>query len=225
MANAEPPAPGSLHPLIGCTIARASELPQAVILATSFLRAHPGGEFAILVLDGSNEQISLANVKLLSLGDLGLDEGAQWRLPMLYSAEDLTSFLKPALLLALLKSGGAVAAYFEVGTVIFDALAEILSEAQGDKIIATEAVRSDRRDLGRSFIAVGRGAEASLRSWSDRLREQGFTTETSKGGQTESSLEAAFDSVSPSVISCPGFAVGYWNLNPKTLVWTGDHYE
>ncbi len=195
MANAEPPAPGSLHPLIGCTIARASELPQAVVLATSFLRTHPGGEFAILLLDGSGEQISLANAKLLGLGDLGLEQGDEWRLPMLYGAEDLTSFLKPALLLALLKSGAAVVAYFEVGTVIFDTLAEILRQAQGERIIATEAVRSDRRDLGRSFIAVGRGAEASLRSWSDRLQEQGFTIETSKGDQTESSLEAAFDSV------------------------------
>src|SRR5687767_1488471 len=103
MVNAEPPAPGSLHPLIGCTIARASELPQAAVLATSFLRVHPGAEFAVLVLDGSGEQINRANMKLLGLGDLGLEQGDEWRLPMLYSADDLASFLKPALLLALLK--------------------------------------------------------------------------------------------------------------------------
>src|SRR5687768_16952562 len=114
MAHAEPPVPGSWHPLIGCTIARAFELPQAVVLATSFLKLHPGSEFAILLLDGTNEQISLTNVKLLCLGDLGLEKGDEWRLPMLYSAEDLTSILKPALLLALLKSGAAVVAYFEV---------------------------------------------------------------------------------------------------------------
>jgi glycosyltransferase involved in cell wall biosynthesis len=226
MAHAEPPPPGSLQPLIGCTIARAFELPQAIVLATSFLKFHPSSEFAILLLDGSNEQIDLANIKLLSLGDLGLEEGDEWRLPMLYSAEDLASILKPALLRALLKSGAAVVAYFEVATVLFDSLPDILREAQGDQIIATEAVHSsDQRDLGRSFIAVGRGAEASLHSWSDRLQEQGFTTETSTGDEAKSSLEAAFDSISPRVISFPGFAVGYWNLNPENFAWTDDHYE
>lgn len=225
MAHAEPPAPDSWHPLIGCTIARVSELPQAVVLATSFLKFHPGHEFAILLLDGNDEQVSLAHVNLLSLGDLGLEKGAEWRLPMLYSAKDLASILKPALLLALLKSGAAVVAFFEVATVIFDSLPDILRQAQGDKIIATEAVRSDQRDLGRSFIAVGRGAETSLRSWCDHLHEQGFATETPTGAEAKSPLEAAFDSVSAQVISCPGFAVGYWKLNPESFAWTGEHYE
>lgn len=225
MAHAEPPAPDSLHPLIGCTIARASELPQAVVLATSFLKFHPGSEFAIVLLDRSNEQISLANVKLLSLGDLGLEKGDEWRLPMLYSAEDLASMLKPALLLALLKSGAAIVAYFEVATVLFDSLPDILRQALGDRIVATEAVRSDQRGLGRSFIAAGRGAEASLRSWSDRLQEQGFPTETPTGDEAESTLEAAFDSVAAQVISSAGFALGYWNLNPETFRWKDDHYE
>lgn len=225
MAHAEPPAPGTLHPLIGCTIARAFELPQAVVLATSFLKFHPGSEFAILLLDGSNEQIDLANVRLLSLRDLGLEEGDEWRLPMLYSAEDLASVLNPALLRALLKSGAAVAAYFEVATVIFDSLLDILRSAQGNRVIATEAVRSDQRDLGRSFVAVGRGAEASLRSWSDRLEEQEIITETSRGDEAKSTLEEAFDARSSHVVSCPGFAVGYWNLNPQTLAWAGGHYE
>ena len=227
MANAEPPtpSPASLHPLIGCTIARASELPQALVLATSFLKFHPDSEFAMLLLDGSNEQSNPANIKLLSIGDLGLEQGAEWRLPMLYGAADLTSMLKPALLLALLKSGGGVVAYFEVTTVIFDSLADILEQAQGGRIIATEAVRSsDQRDLGRSFIAAGRGAETSLRSWSDRL-EKTFAIEPGPGVETESTSEAAFDSVSPHIISCAGFAVGYWNLNPDTFSWTGEHYE
>jgi hypothetical protein len=225
MANAEPPALGSLHPLVGCTIARAFQLPQAVVLATSFLKFHPGSEFAVVLLDGTNEQVSLANVKLLSVGDLGLEKGDEWRLPMLYSAEDLASVLKPALLLALLKSGAAVVAFFEVATVIFDSLPDILRQVQGHRIVATEAVRSDQRDLGRSFIAVGRGAEASLRSWSDHLQEQGFTTQTSTSDEAESTVEVSFDSVSAHVISCTGFPVGYWNLNPETFSWKDDHYE
>lgn len=225
MAHGEPPAPGSLHPLIGCTIARAFELPQAVVLASSFLQFHPGSEFAILVLDGRNERIDLPKVKLLSLGDLGFEEGDEWRLPMLYGAEDLASILKPALLLALLKSGPAIVAYFDVAALIFDALHDIFGQAQHDRIIATEAVRSDQRDLGRSFIALGRGAEGSLRSWSDRLREKEFKTHTRADNQSESALEEASDFLSSPIISCPGFAVGYWNLNPQTFAWTGDHYE
>lgn len=226
MANAKLQAVEALHPLIGCTIARACELPQAAVLATSFLKFHAGSEFAILLLDRTNEQISLADVKLLSLSDLGFEKADECRLPMLYGAHDLASFLKPALLLALLKSGPAVVAYFEVATVIFSSLSDILGTVQGEnRIAATESVRSDRGEIGRSFIAVGSGMEEKLRSWFRHLEEEDFKNETASGDNAGSSLEGFFDALSPHLISCPGFAINFSNLNPETFTWTGEHYE
>jgi hypothetical protein len=43
--------PESLDSLIGSTIAVPAEIPQAIVLTDSFLRFHPQGEFATLVLD------------------------------------------------------------------------------------------------------------------------------------------------------------------------------
>ena len=220
--------PPALNSLTGCTIARSAETPQAVVLANSFLKFHPQSEFAILVLDGPGNAATLPRgTRLLSLGELGLAAGDEWRLPMLYSAHELSALLKPALLKTLLESGAAIAAYFEKSTEIFGSLSDILDIAKTDKaIIATEALPSETGLLARSFVAVRREREAqeSLRSWFDLMRHEAPSRETILTDCSGSRLESMFDSVSHRVITSPGFAVGYWNLNPETFGWAEEQY-
>lgn len=204
-----------------------AKMPQAIVLADSFLKFHAQGEFAILLLDrpGNVESIP-RGARLLHLADLGFEIGEAWRLPMLYGASELTALLLPALLHSLLKSGATTVAYFQVATEIFGSLSDVIGRPEPeDAILATEAVRSDVADLDRGFVAAGRGAERSLLSWLERLRNQNSDSETIKPVTPGSRLEDPLDAFVLRVVTDPGFAVGYWNLNPDTLAWTGERYE
>jgi glycosyltransferase involved in cell wall biosynthesis len=231
MANVEDPPAMFVRPvsesLTGSTIALSAEMPQAIVLASSFLQFHPHGAFAILLLDGpGNAERLPRGARVLHLSELDLPEGEHWRLPMLYNAAELKSLLTPALLQILLKSGSAIATYFEDSTEIFSSLSDILETVKtGDTIIASEAIRSEGGNLGRSFVAAGRGAEESLRSWFNRMRREKRGQEAPSPDVSGFTLEGSFDSIPHRVITNPGVAVGYWNLNPETFSWTGDRYE
>lgn len=202
-------------------------MPQAVVVASSFLKFHPQSAFVILILDGPGRAGTLPpGVKLLSPAELGFPEGEEWRLPMLYSASELAVLLKPALLQTLLRSGASIAAYFEKSTEIFGSLSDIFDKVGAENsIIATESVPREAGSLGRSFLAAGRGAEKSVKSWFDLMRNENRTGEANLSHGSGSRWEEAFDSISHRVITSPGLAVGYWNLNPETFAWSGGHYE
>lgn len=232
MGNIEAASPTAtssvLSSVTGSTIAVPAEMPQSIVLANSFLKFHPQNEFAILLLDRPGNAPSLPRgTRLLYPADLGLEMGEEWRLPMLYSAHELASILMPVLLQSLLNSGAAVAAYFEVATEIFNSLSDILGLIHAEQaIIVTEAVRSDLGgNLGPSFAAAGRGAEQTLRSWFNRLQNPNSNSETIRPIDSGPAWRNPVDSVSHRVITKPGFAVGYWNLNQETFAWTGEHYE
>src|SRR5205807_2184814 len=117
-------------PATGCTIAHAATFSQAVVLAKSFREFHPQGHFTILLVDDASERLRLPNISVLGLGDV-VEPGEECRLPMLWSNDELTDLLQPALLLALLHRGAAIAAYFASSTQIFDSIDDILEFARG----------------------------------------------------------------------------------------------
>lgn len=188
-------------------------MPQALLLANSFLRAHPHAHFVILLVDAAGEVPTGPRTSILGLRDLGLAAGEEWRLPMLYDNRELTCVVKPALFLALLKTGARTVAWFHPSTLIFRPLTR-LELPRGDKVIvATEAIKNEFGDSGRSFIAVQTGAEPALASWFE--------------GQSNPSLlqKSSFDYVPHFVITSPGFALAYWNLDPGALTVSGDSYK
>lgn len=226
MAHPEQPKPasGPLHSLIGCTIAHASELPQARVLAASFLKFHPESEFAILLLDGANDPISVAKTKLLYLGDLGLGAGEEWRLPMLCAGRELIALLRPALLETLLRQGARTAAWFEYSSQVFRSFSDFELPGGDCPVVASGAIQNDFGDSGRSFVAASSGAEASLRAWFDRLRGETSVIDSERQNDPLA-LERLFDAVPHRVTNTPGFAVAYWNLDPKTITSSDDGYE
>lgn len=197
-----------------------SGLAQALVLANSFRKFHPGSEFFILVLDGlANTESKLEGARFIYPSDLELKAGDQWRSPMLHPAAGLVSILKPAFLRRVLRADMAAAAYFESSMEIFAPLEELTALTAGDNIVLADLTAADPKldagDPGRSFIAVTRDADEFLRAWLDRLAN------SSLGDNSR----ALIDSYPHRATSGPAFDVGYWNLDPATFAWKEDHYE
>jgi len=189
-------------------------MPQAIVLADSFRHFHPEGKFAILVVDLSNDAADIHDTEILGLRDLGLAAGDEWRLPMLYEQQELISSLKPALLLALIRRGAGVVACFENSTLMFGALSKLEQPTADQPVVASEEIQNDFGDYGRSFVAASPNAEA-------RLRRGILSTDP-----TDSPIpKDPFSLIAPAVVVTPGFAVGYWNLEPKALTLSQRGYE
>lgn len=208
----------------GCTITHVAAMPQAVVLANSFRHFHPEGKFAILVVDWPGNATDPAGAEVLGLRDLALPAGEEWRMPMLYERRELISALKPALLSALLKQGAGSVACFEYSTLIFGSSSNLELPNRDRPVVASEAIQNDFGDYGRSFIAASSDAKESLRHASDRVWTG--TGRTLSGNQSHSPVvEELFDIAPPAVVTTPGFAIGYWNLDPKSFASSQSGYE
>jgi len=200
--------------LTGCAITHVAAMPQAVVLADSFRHFHPEGKFAILVVDLANDVSHPSGAEVLGLRDLGLPAGEEWRLPMLYERRDLISSLKPALLLALLRRGASVVACFEYSTLMFGALSKLEQPNADRPVVASEAIQNEFGDYGRSFVAASSDAEARLQS--------GILSSDPKGSPIHKDPCSV---IAHAVVATPGFAIGYWNIEPKAFTSSQHGYE
>ncbi len=208
----------------GCTITHVAAMPQAVVLADSFRHFQPGGKFAILLVDRPGAATEAAGADVLGLSDLGLPAGEESRLPMLYGRRELISALKPALLRALLNRGAGNVACFEYSTVLFGSLSNLELPDSSRPVVASEAIHNDFGDYGRSFIAASSDAEENLRNASDRAWTG--TGRARSGNQSRSPVvDELFDIPAHAVVTTPGFAIGYWNLDPKAFSSSTSGYE
>jgi glycosyltransferase involved in cell wall biosynthesis len=210
--------------LVGCTIAPAMAVPQALVLAESFRKFHPDAEFVILPLGQHPNLADGSSATIFPFSELGLAKGEEWRLPMLFEIQEVISLLKPHLLERLLQRGAGTVAWFEYTTLLFAALAEQELPDGKNAIVASEAIDNEFGDYGRSFIAVRSGAESSVRSWAERLQNETSVArpENQPRGPV---LEPLFDSVPHALIRTPGFAISYWNLDPESLTMSPRGYE
>jgi glycosyltransferase involved in cell wall biosynthesis len=210
--------PGHARSVVGCSLVYLNELPNAAVLATSFLRFHPSASFVVLIVDGVAHQAALPNAKILSFADLGLEAGEEWRLPMLLSHRELRAYLERLLIELLARKHGGTVAYFSPSTKIFGTLSDVFGRLQpASAILATEPIQNEWGDQGRSFIGAPSGSDALLRQW-----VQGSRDAAAVG---ESSSEDLFDSVPHRLFELPGFAVSYSNLDPSGLTKIDDGYQ
>jgi glycosyltransferase involved in cell wall biosynthesis len=208
----------------GCTITHIAAMPQALVLADSFRHFHPEGKFAILVVDRPDDAADTTGVDVLGIRDLGLPAGEEWRLPMLYERDELISALKPALLWALLKRGAGPVACFEYSTLIFGSLSNPELPGGDLSIVASETIQNDFGDHGRSYVAASSDAEANLRRASDHVWA-GTLGSLPENPNRSPFLEELFDIAPHAVVTTPGFAISYWNLDPKTFTASQRGYE
>lgn len=210
---------GQSDSFVGCTLVHLHELPNATVLANSFLDFHPNASFVVLTVDGMADQAALPKTKVLSVADLGLDAGEEWRLPMLLSHRDLLTYLEPLLIEVVARTDGSFVACFSSSTKIFGGVGDVFDMAQpANAIIATEPIQNELGDRGRSFIGVPSGSAALLREWVERGREAAATP-------GDDSFEGLFETVPHRLAGKPGFAVNYSNLNPASLTRVNDGYQ
>jgi glycosyltransferase involved in cell wall biosynthesis len=211
--------PAQSDSFVGCTLIHLNELPNAAVLANSFLHFHPNASFVVLTVDGVADQAGLPKVKLLSVADLGLDPGEEWRLPMLLSHRDLLTYLEPLLIEFLARTHGSSVACFSSSTKIFGNVADVFEMAEpASAILATEPIQNELGDRGRSFIGAPSGSAAVLREWVERSRMALATA-------GDDSFEGLFETVPHRLVAWPRFAVNYSNLNPASLTRLNDGYE
>ena len=201
--------------MVACTIVSADEIPNAAVLASSLLRFHPDAKLAVLVLDDSSSQLTISNASMLSLVDLGLASGEEWRLPMLFGIRELRTLLVPALLDLLLSGGAASVACFSGSTEIFAPLTDVFDiVTTADAVVATESIQNEWGDAGRSFVAAPSNSQASVREWLERMREIRIR-KAALDVESSPESEALLDSLR--IIRQPGFGVNYSNLQPEQL--------
>ncbi|MFL6520980.1 MAG: glycosyltransferase [Chthoniobacterales bacterium] len=214
--------PDGNRSIVGCTIAYSDEWPNVIVLANSFLRFHPGAEFAVLAVDGPNDQLTLESGRVLALGDLALGRGEEWRLPMLFSRSELRLVLQPALLKTLLATDAQTVAYFSPTTDILSSVSNVLETA--DALVATGAIQNEWGDGGRSFVAVTAAARPQLQKWFDGVRKR-FDPDAGVGNDTLKALESVFSPLPHRIVSDAGFGVSYSSLDPLSLNRGGRGWE
>lgn len=231
-------APGKQPIAQGCTIVASNYLAQARVLAASFKRYHPDWPFAILVVDDAGSQQS-DGVQLLNLGDIGLEEGDEFRMPMIYNVTELSTAVKPWLLKRLRKRGLPVI-YFDPDIQIFAPLDDIAELAQEHSIVltphVTEPMPRDKFKLTESdilgsgiynlgFIAIGPGSERFLDWWSVRLRRESVVDPQRMRFTDQRWIDFVPGMFPHFILRDPACNVAYWNLYSRKVVWAGDHYE
>jgi glycosyltransferase involved in cell wall biosynthesis len=213
--------------LVGCTIAHSAAAPQALVLAKSFLKFHPGAQFGLFFLDRIETAIAIPNAFLLGPRDLDLPEGEEWRLPMILTAREIAALLRPALLRAVLaKRGADSAAYFECSTEVFGSLTKSELPTPESPILASSRIENANGDFGRSFIAARAGAATDLSAYFARAWEEHVIRHRASPGEDRHEvLEAGFAAVPHVTAQSPGFACSYATLDPKTFQAANDGYK
>ncbi|HVK20142.1 MAG TPA: FkbM family methyltransferase [Actinokineospora sp.] len=223
-------------PAAGTIVAR-NYLPAARVLARSYLRHHPGGRFAVLVVDaedGELEALSAASPEVEIVGPADLDVAADEyaRMAFAYSVTELSTAVKPWLLRRLLKDS-PTAIYLDPDIEVFARFADEVGElALAHEIVLTPHVlkpmprdgkRPSEADIMASgvfnlgFIGVSAAAEPFLEFWAERLRQDAISSVTEQLFTDQRWVDNVPALFSNTVISDPGFNVAYWNVYQRPL--------
>jgi glycosyltransferase involved in cell wall biosynthesis len=225
-----------------CTIIARNYLAHARVLADSFRRHHPDGDFTVLLIDDEERRWNDADrdLRVLRPGDIGLDAAEIRRLAAIYDVTELATGVKPPLLRHLLAEGRAHVVYLDPDIRIYAPLDELGVLAARHGIVLTPHTLAPfpldgrlvrERDIlsagvyNLGFVAVGRGADRFLDWWWLRTRRGALVDPERMMFTDQRWIDLApcyFDAL---VLKHRGCNVAYWNLHERDLAWTGDRYE
>jgi glycosyltransferase involved in cell wall biosynthesis/SAM-dependent methyltransferase len=223
-----------------CTIVARNYLAQAEVLAHSFKQHHPDCPFTILIIDELSEQQTRGDdVELLSLADINLEPGDEFRMPILYDVTELSTAVKPWLLRRLLDESTQSVVYFDPDIEIFAPLYDLGELARKHSIILTphvtepipqDALRLNESDILGSgiynlgFIAIGPRSEPFLEWWAARLRRESLIDPARMRFTDQRWIDFVPGLYSHYIVRDPGYNVAYWNLHSRELKWERNHY-
>lgn len=224
---------GLESPLVhGGTVCYRRELPQARVLARSFLACHPGGSFTVLVLDGTRfgdgarpddgeHGLVLWNPRMLATGSRSLESIS----PAHLGSEAARQAMRPWLAVTLLDLGRSPLVLADPSVFVLRPL-DPLTDAAGrsgaafvprliDPSVAHHNAHSTEEvlaagviDPGLVALADGIGARAWLTWW--KSLDPGIM-----GGQRAFDLAPGFGHA---VVRDPGTGVSRWNLHERRVL-------
>lgn len=228
----------SLPGVVAYTIISRAYVPHARVLARSFLRHHPDGEFWALLVDDLHLEIETANepFRVLRLADLPIDRPEAHRMAMLFGTRIIAA-IKPWVFEHLLRRGAEAVIYIDSDFVIYDDLSHVAAAAAEHGVVvvphvATPLPHDDHLPdetlvlgvgtFNAGFFAVGRDATAFVDFLKERLRRECHTDVKGMRVNEQRWLDfvpALFEHV---VIRDSGIDVAPWNIHERRLSRTDE---
>lgn len=222
------------------TIIASNYFEMAKLLARSFLDAHPGSTFVILLVDDGDGDAAVGpgtDIELAVLGDLDLAPSDVERMRTIYDVMELSTAVKPSFLRHLLRDDD-VACYIDPDIYVYRAFDDVV-EAPAREVgivltphvlhpIPRDGCAPTERDIMQSgimnlgFIAVGRRAAGFLDWWQERLLIDAVSDVEVNLFTDQRWIDwvpALFDHV---VCRDPGLNIAWWNIHERILERTAD---
>ncbi|HEY8547205.1 MAG TPA: glycosyltransferase, partial [Acidimicrobiales bacterium] len=227
--------------LIATIVAR-NYLPQARVLARSFLEHHPDGRVVALVVDAPGEGLRDDEpFEVITPGHLAtdpavLDTRVLQRMATIYTVLELSTALKPFLLRHLVHDRAEPAAtYLDPDIQVFAPLDDIDALAREHGIVLTPHRTHPVPDDGRQayervlvtsgaynlgFISVSGGALPFLDWWAENCRRDCVLAPAEGLFVDQRWLDLGVTYFPHHVLRDPGCNVAYWNLDGRPLATT-----
>lgn len=213
--------------LTACTVASVAELPSVRVLLRSFLAHHPGVVCHVLLVDAASDLPELDRAVFLHPELIGVSGDELDRLRTACTPERLCAVLRPRMMSWLLASpdtsgpvlylAPSVLVLASVADIVLAGLVErcLVLVPRTSRPLVDDGRRPDAADLRAAgvfdpaFIAVNRGAEDLLTSWS--------THTLAKPDDADAFLSCAVALWDPHVVRDPGIGLSVWNADHRTL--------
>jgi glycosyltransferase involved in cell wall biosynthesis len=220
--------------LITTVVAR-NYLPQARVLARTFLGHHPGGRVVVLVLDAPGEGLRDDEPFDVVVPTALFPPGQQRelrRMTAIYNVMELATALKPFLLRHLLAAGAPSVTYLDPDIEVFAPLDDVAGAAERHGIVLTphrltpvpaDGRQPDERaflvsgayNLG--FVAVGPAGAGFLDWWADRCGRDCLHDVPDGLFVDQRWVDVAAAYFPPLVLRDPGLNVAYWNVDERPI--------
>ncbi|MFC3892749.1 FkbM family methyltransferase [Lentzea rhizosphaerae] len=220
------------HRVTACTVVARNYLPAARVLATSYLKHHPGHGFVIAVIDAAwNEADDTNDWKIVGPGTTGIDQDDYFRMATAYSVTELATAVKPYLLRELRKTSDVVM-YIDPDIEVFAPMPELEELATAHGIVLTphflqplprdgkepsEAAIMGSGIFNLGFVATGPGSEAFLDFWAERLRHDAIVAPHRQLFTDQRWVDQVPALFPNTVLRDPGFNVAYWNVHERPV--------
>ena len=227
--------------LSACSIVARNYLPQARVLARSFLDLHHGGDFTLLVIDDETRAFDDRSeaFSCRRLADIGLSTKEIAQLASIYDVTELATSVKPVLLRQLISEGRDHILYLDPDIKVYDSLDDVAQLARRHGVVLTPHMtaplpRDGRRvddshilgsgiyNLG--FIGVGGKPDAFIDWWWSRTRREALVDPLHMMFTDQRWIDYVPSFFDHHIVKHPGYNVAYWNLHERELTWTGTRY-
>jgi hypothetical protein len=222
--------------MLACTVATVSHLPDARVLASSFLDRHPGSRVVALVVDDLAEAVGDDEpFEVVRPGDVGIAPSELTKLALMYTPGALACALKPRVIRSLAVTEPV--AFLDADCIVYADLEPLLQVAVEHGTALTAHSLTPHPANGpvppeTLFLRHGTFNSGVLASSADGLdfldwwgeRTARHTVRSDPDGL---SLDQAWVSLVPALfdyglVRDPGINVMGWNIHDRDVSWRGD---